>query len=92
MKKKVQAIFPQIQRWSSFLPKHCAQIDKKTLLDSCITHRATTTKIAVHRTNHGNAQFCPTQQPTNNPAFCDKFSIDVTDQYKGGSPRAGTSP
>jgi hypothetical protein len=33
MKKKVQAIFLKIQRWSSFSPKNCAQIDQKSFLD-----------------------------------------------------------
>jgi hypothetical protein len=33
MKKKVQAIFLKIQRWSSFSPKNRAQIDQKSFLD-----------------------------------------------------------
>jgi hypothetical protein len=45
MKKEVQAIFLQIQRWSSFSPKNLAQIDQKTLPHSRITHRTTKTKL-----------------------------------------------
>jgi hypothetical protein len=44
MKKKVQAIFLQIPRWSSFSPKTRAQNDEKMLLRSLITHRTTKTK------------------------------------------------
>jgi hypothetical protein len=67
MKKKVQAIFIQIQRWSSFSPK-IAQIDQKTLPRSCIRRSNKKNKIVAHPADHGDAHFGPTQQPTNNPA------------------------
>jgi hypothetical protein len=44
MKKKVQAIFLQIQRWSSFSPKTRAQIVQKTLPHSPIEHQTTKAK------------------------------------------------
>jgi hypothetical protein len=68
MKKKVQGIFLQIPYWSSFLPKHSAQIDQKTLPRSRIMHRTSKNNIVAHPIDHGNAHFGPTQQPTNNPA------------------------
>jgi hypothetical protein len=60
MKNKVQAIFLQIQRWSSFSPKHQEQINQKTLPGSCITHQ-TIKKIVADPADHGNAQFGPPQ-------------------------------
>jgi hypothetical protein len=67
MMKKVQAIILQIQSWNLHLPKHCSQIDQKML--PCL-HQASKNKnkIVAHLTNHGNAHFGPTQQPTNNQA------------------------
>jgi hypothetical protein len=60
MKKKVQAIFLQIPRWSSFSPKYRAQIDQETLPRLRITHLTTKNKIVAHPTGHGNAHFGPT--------------------------------
>jgi hypothetical protein len=57
MKKKVQAIFLQIQRWSSFSPKHQEQINQKTLPGS----HQTIKKIVADPAGHGNAQFGPPQ-------------------------------
>jgi hypothetical protein len=68
MKKKVQAIFLQIQHWSSFTPKKLrANRSKKA---SWLAHHAPNNKnkIVAHPTDHGNGQFGPMQQPTNNPA------------------------
>jgi hypothetical protein len=39
-----------------------------TLPRSLITHLNKKNKIVVHLTYHGDAQFRPTQQPTNDPA------------------------
>jgi hypothetical protein len=44
MKKKVQAIFLQSQRWSSFSPETRAQIVQKKLPHSLIEHQTTKTK------------------------------------------------
>jgi hypothetical protein len=65
MKKSCPPFFFQIQRWSSFSPKTRAQIVPKTLPDRASNNK---NKIVAHPTNHGNAHFGPTQQPTNNIA------------------------
>jgi hypothetical protein len=44
MKKKVQAIFLQIQHWSTFSPKTRTQIVQKKLPHSPIEHQKTKTK------------------------------------------------
>jgi hypothetical protein len=69
MQKKVQPIFLQIQRYSSFCQKTFAHRLRKNA--SSLSHHASNnnkSKIVAHPSDHDNAQFGPTQQPTNNPA------------------------
>jgi hypothetical protein len=65
MKEKVQAIFLQIQHWSSVLPKNGAQIDQNTLPHSRITHRTTKTKLLRIRP----ATLLSLAQPNNQPTI-----------------------
>jgi hypothetical protein len=67
MKKSRPQIFLQIQGWNSFSPKRRANRSKNA---SSLADRASNNKnkIVAHPTDHGNARFGPTQQPTNNIA------------------------
>jgi hypothetical protein len=64
MKKKVQPIKSDV---APFCQTSRANRSKNV---SSLTHHASNNKnkIVAHQTGHGNAQFGPTQQPTNNPA------------------------
>jgi hypothetical protein len=67
MKKKVQAIFLQIQRWSSFSPKRHEQNIQKTLPHSPIEHQTTKTKSLrirrpCHKLVHLRVDLLPNQE------------------------------
>jgi hypothetical protein len=65
MKKKVQLIFLQIQQ-----APFRQNITRKSIKNaSLLAHHASNNKNknVVHPTGHGNAQFGPTQKPTNDP-------------------------
>jgi hypothetical protein len=68
MKKSGLPIILQIHHCAPFPQNIARKLIKKRFLDHASRIEQQQQKIVAHPTDHGNAHFGPTQQPTNNTA------------------------